>query len=66
MAALWTEACLTFPPINAIGDAMRVYPAVDAIGGTSPVAHDAAFRRIKQASPQLITCTHLLYELQRD
>lgn len=33
MAALWTEACLTFPALDAIAEGYEVYPVVDAFGG---------------------------------
>src|SRR5579862_8423353 len=39
MAALWTEACLTFPSLDALREGFEVYPIVDAVGGTSPEAH---------------------------
>ncbi|CEH02104.1 Isochorismatase hydrolase [Propionibacterium freudenreichii] len=35
IAALWTEACLTFPTLDAIREGYEVYPVVDAVGGTS-------------------------------
>ena len=66
MAALWTEACLTFPTLDALADGYEVYPVVDAVGGTSPTAHEAALRRIEQAGAQPVTWTQLLCELQRD
>jgi nicotinamidase-related amidase len=66
MTALWTEACLTFPALDAIREGYEVYPVVDAIGGTSVEAHQAALRRIEQAGGRLICWTQLLCELQRD
>jgi nicotinamidase-related amidase len=66
MTALWTEACLTFPALDALRDGYEVYPVVDAIGGTSVEAHQAALRRIEQAGGKLISWTQLLCELQRD
>ena len=41
-------------------------PVVDAVGGTSVEAHEAALRRIEQAGGKLISWTQLLCELQRD
>jgi nicotinamidase-related amidase len=64
--ALWTEACLTFPTIDAIAEGYEIYPVVDAVGGTSQLAHETALRRIEQAGAQLITIPQLLCELQRD
>jgi nicotinamidase-related amidase len=42
MTALWTEACLKFPALDAIHDGYEVYPVVDAVGGTSIEAHRGA------------------------
>lgn len=66
MAALWTEACLTFPALDALREGFDVYPIVDAIGGTSLTAHDTALRRVEQAGAQPISITQLACELQRD
>lgn len=64
--ALWTEACLTFPALDALGEGFEVYPVVDAVGGTSVAAHETALRRIEQAGARPITWVQLLCELQRD
>ena len=64
--ALWTEARLTFPPIDAIAEGFDVYPVVDAVGGTSTIAHETALRRVEQAGAHLITIPQLVCELQRD
>ena len=66
MAALWTEACLTFPTLDALNEGYEVYPIVDAIGGTSLLAHEAALRRVEQAGAKLTTNAQLVCELQRD
>jgi nicotinamidase-related amidase len=66
MTALWTEACLTFPSLDALREGYEVYPVVDAVGGTSVAAHEAALRRIEQAGGKLISWAQLLCELQRD
>jgi nicotinamidase-related amidase len=66
MTALWTEACLTFPALDALREGYEVYPVVDAVGGTSVQAHEAALRRIEQAGGKPISWTQLLCELQRD
>src|SRR3546814_6383865 len=55
MTALWTEACLTFPALDAIQEGYEVYVPVDAVGGTSLAAHEAALRRIEQAGAKLIS-----------
>lgn len=66
MTALWTEACLTFPALDAIKEGYEVYLVVDAVGGTSVTAHNAALRRMEQAGAKLISKTQLYCELQRD
>ena len=66
IAALWTEACLTYPTLDAIQEGYEVYPVVDAVGGTSLLAHETALRRVEQAGAQLTTNTQLICELQRD
>lgn len=66
MTALWTEACLTFPALDAMVEGYEVYVVADAVGGTSLAAHEAALRRIEQAGGKLISKTQLYCELQRD
>jgi nicotinamidase-related amidase len=66
MTALWTEACLTFPALDALKEGFEVYVVVDAVGGTSVTAHDTALRRIEQAGGKMISLVQLLCELQRD
>ncbi|MBX8825176.1 hydrolase [Ochrobactrum sp. SFR4] len=66
MTALWTEACLTFPAIDALAEGYEVYVVADAVGGTSVQAHEAALRRIEQAGGKMISVVQLFCELQRD
>lgn len=66
MTALWTEACLAFPALDALQEGYEVYVPVDAVGGTSVAAHEAALRRIEQAGGKLISRVQLYCELQRD
>jgi nicotinamidase-related amidase len=66
MAALWTEACLTFPTLDALRDGYEVYPVVDAVGGTSVEAHRAALDRVVQAGAKPVSWVQLVCELQRD
>ncbi|WP_408097720.1 hydrolase [Peredibacter sp. HCB2-198] len=66
MAALWTEACLTFPSLDALAEGYEVYAVADAVGGTSLAAHEMALHRIEQAGAKLISWGQLLCELQRD
>lgn len=66
MVALWTEVCLAFPALDAMRDGFEVYPVVDAVGGTSLLAHRAGLARIVQAGARPITWIQLACELQRD
>ena len=66
MSALWTEACLTYPAIDALNEGYSVFAVEDSSGGTSKVAHDAAMRRIEQAGAVPVTALQVLLELQRD
>lgn len=66
MTALWTEACLTFPVLDALAEGYDVYIVVDAVGGTSKEAHDAAIMRMVQAGAKPISVVQLFCELQRD
>jgi len=66
MAALWTEACLTFPTLDALGEGFEVYPVVDAVGGTSAAAHRAGLERVIRAGAQPTSVVQILCELQRD
>ena len=66
MTALWTEACLTFPTLDAIREGFEIYPVVDAVGGTSVEAHRAALARVKQAGAHPVSWVQLICELQRD
>lgn len=66
MTALWTEACLTFPALDALKEGYEVFVVADAVGGTSVEAHKAALRRVEQAGARLISKTQLYCELQRD
>ncbi|MDR0332664.1 MAG: hydrolase [Dysgonamonadaceae bacterium] len=66
MTALWTEACLSFPTLDALKEGYEVYPIVDAVGGTSEIAHKTALERVSKAGAQLTTIVQLACELQRD
>ena len=66
MTALWTEACLTFPTLDAIREGYEVYPIVDAVGGTSVESHRAALERMIQAGARPVSWVQVLCELQRD
>jgi nicotinamidase-related amidase len=66
MTALWTEACLTFPTLDAIRDGFEIYPVVDAVGGTSVETHRAALERMIHAGARPTSWVQVLCELQRD
>ncbi|QDE89207.1 hydrolase [Myxococcus xanthus] len=66
LTALWTEACLTFPALDALKAGYEIYVVADAVGGTSVAAHEAGLRRIEQAGGKLISVPQLFCELQRD
>lgn len=66
ICALWTEACLTYPALDVIKEGYEVYTIVDAVGGTSVLAHEMALRRIEQAGAKLCSIGQLGCELQRD
>src|SRR3989440_11273172 len=66
MTALWTEACLAFPALDALREGYEVDVVADAVGGTSPTAHDMALRRVEQAGGRTDTVTQPFCELQRD
>ena len=42
ITALWTDACLTFPSLDALQAGFEVYFVADAVGGTSVEAHESA------------------------
>jgi nicotinamidase-related amidase len=66
IAALWTEVCLLFPALQALAEGYEVYAVVDASGGTSTVAHDAAMQRMVQAGVIPVTWQQVMLEYQRD
>jgi len=66
ICALWTEVCLSFPALDLLQEGYEVYTIVDAVGGTSAIAHEVALRRMEQAGVQLSSVTQFACELQRD
>ncbi|MBG9390484.1 hydrolase [Caenimonas aquaedulcis] len=66
IAGLWTEVCVAFPTLDALRDGFDVYFVIDAIGGVSRVAHDAAVQRMIQAGAKPVSVLALACELQRD
>jgi len=66
IAGLWTEVCVAFPTLDALREGYDVFVVVDAIGGVSRVAHEAAMQRMVQAGAHPISVLGLACELQRD
>ncbi|WP_283136618.1 hydrolase [Rhizohabitans arisaemae] len=66
IGALWTEACLLFPTLDALREGYEVYPVVDALGGTTVESHRSSLARVHQAGAQLTTWNSVACELQRD
>jgi nicotinamidase-related amidase len=66
LSALWSEVSLAMPALQALTDGYAVYAVVDASGGASAVAYEAAIRRIEQAGGVSMTALQVLLELQRD
>jgi len=66
IAALWTEVCLTFPALCALGEGYEVYAVEDCSGGTSESAHKFAMQRITQAGAVPVTWVQVMLEWQRD
>ena len=66
IAGLWTEVCVVFPTLDALRAGYQVYVVVDAIGGTSRIAHESAMQRMVQAGAIPISVLALACELQRD
>ena len=66
MPALAELLVENLPALDAVREGYGVYPVVDAIGGTSEVAHRAGIERVAQAGAQPVTWVALAVELQRD
>jgi nicotinamidase-related amidase len=65
-AGVWTEVSLSFAVLSAIQDGYEAYPVIDAIGGTSQLAHAAALSRMSEAGANQSSCVQVICELQRD
>ncbi|MDR2091432.1 MAG: hydrolase [Clostridiales bacterium] len=66
IAGLWTEVCAAFPALSAMSDGFEAYFAVDACGGSSKEAHDAAVSRMTASGATPVTWQSVLLEFQRD
>ncbi len=65
-AGLWTEVCLLYPVLQAQREGFETYFVVDAVGGSSVLAHDTAIQRMIQAGSQPVTLNSLQTEWIRD
>jgi len=66
MVALWTEVGLVFPALDALREGFEVFTVVDAVAGTSDVAHRAGLDRLIQAGAVPVSWIQIACELQRD
>jgi nicotinamidase-related amidase len=66
IAALWTEICLAYPVLSALGEGFEVFIVTDASGGVSVEAHERGVQRMVQAGAVPVTWIGFASELQRD
>jgi nicotinamidase-related amidase len=66
LAGLWTQACVTYPSVQAINDGYEVYVVEDLCGDLDVRTHDAAMRRVEQAGAKPVTWVQVMLEWQRD
>ncbi|MCY9806207.1 isochorismatase family protein [Lentilactobacillus senioris] len=66
IAALWTEACLSFPTLDALKEGYEVYPVLDCVAGSSVDAHNAAVMRMRDSGAKMTSVPQLACEFQRN
>lgn len=66
LAGLWTQACVTYPTVQAIHDGYEVYVVEDLCGDLDQRIHEAAMRRVEQAGAKPVTWIQVMLEWQRD
>jgi nicotinamidase-related amidase len=66
VAGLLTEACVSFPALDALAEGYDVHVVGDACGGLTVASHDLALRRMEAAGATLTSWIQLLLEFQRD
>lgn len=66
LAGLWTQACVTYPTVQAIEDGYDVYVVEDLSGDLDLRIHNAAMRRVEQAGAKPVTWIQVMLEWQRD
>ena len=62
LAGLWTQACVTYPSIQAIADGFEVYVDEDLCGDLDVRTHNAAMRRVEQAGAKPVTWVQVMLE----
>lgn len=65
-AGIWTDVCLLYPVLHAQRDGFETYFIVDAVGGSTTLAHAVAVQRMIQAGSQPLTLNSLITEWVRD
>jgi nicotinamidase-related amidase len=66
LAGLWTQACVTYPSVQAIFDGFEVFVVEDLCGDLDVRTHNAAMRRVEQAGAKPVTWVQVMLEWQRD
>jgi nicotinamidase-related amidase len=66
VAGLLTEACVSFPAIDAVEAGFQVYCIADACGGATQESHRLALERMRDCGVQMTSWLQVLLELQRD
>lgn len=66
LAGLWTQACVTYPTVQAISDGYEVYVVEDLCGDLDLLIHNAAMRRVEQVGAKPVTWIQVMLEWQRD
>jgi nicotinamidase-related amidase len=66
ISGLLTEACISFGALSALASGFEVFVVGDACGGITPVSHDLALRRMREAGVVMTSWIQVLLELQRD
>jgi nicotinamidase-related amidase len=66
IAGLLTEACVSFPALDALAEGYEVFVVADACGDATQSGHDLALQRSRDSGAQATSWLQLLLELQRD
>jgi nicotinamidase-related amidase len=66
IAGLWTSMCCTYSALHAVKEGMTVYGLFDALGDSTPEAHNYGIQRMLQAGVIPITLESLVSEWMHD